>query len=447
MSSIGQAGSEIMKPVTEQVASAMRAVQPAPTLDTPVVPPRPPEIPQIKPWSLGTLEDWGMGAPKQPAPQPQPVQQPQQAPQPVTPQSGGFRLPDIASFLPGAQAPATAPAAPATTAGPPGTNDIAAYIRQAAAARGIDPETAVRVAMSEGGLTDPVRQSDVVYRGQREQSYGPFQLNVNGGLGSAALQKGIDPRNPEHWRQGVDFALDQVATGGWEPFHGAARVGIGPREGIGPGATPRGVTPQAQAQAAPAATAPLAPSLAPAPGTPSGVAPVPGTYRPEGGGGITVNQLTQGKAEGLSTEQALAVCGPAATLAFAKANGGRMPTLTEAKDLASRLGLWSVDQGMGGPAAESKLLDAQGIPHRLVQGADEAAIASDVQAGKPVIVDTSGHYYVIEPGGYDPQTHQFDFGESAKVLKASGGRSRYRLDELASLGMGAPRSSFFLGAR
>ena len=81
---------------------------------------------------------------------------------------------------------------------------IEAYIRQAAIARGIDPDIAVRVARSEGGLSDPVRQSDVVKGGVREQSYGPFQLYMAGGLGSRALAAGIDPRRSQPvagWRR------------------------------------------------------------------------------------------------------------------------------------------------------------------------------------------------------------------------------------------------------
>lgn len=110
--------------------------------------------------------------------------------------------------------------------------EIADYIRQAATARGIDPDTALRVAMSEGGLKDPVRQSDYVKNGVREASYGPFQLYMGGGLGNKALEAGIDPRDPNQWRQGVDFALDQAATGGWSPWYGAAKVGLGNRAGL-----------------------------------------------------------------------------------------------------------------------------------------------------------------------------------------------------------------------
>jgi hypothetical protein len=154
-----------------------------------------------------------------------------------------------------------------------------------------------------------------------------------------------------------------------------------------------------------------------------------------------VNQFTQGQKEGLTAAQAIAVCGPAAAVAFSRANG-RNPTLKEATDMAQNLGLWDEHVGMHGPASQVQLLEKMGVPSRLAEGADEAALAREIQAGRPAIIDTPQHYYVAQ--GYDPQTRQFDFGESAKVLKASGGRSRYRLDELASLGMGAPRASIYM---
>jgi len=113
---------------------------------------------------------------------------------------------------------------------PPG-GAIEAYIRHAAQKRGIDPEIAVKVAMSEGGVTDPTRQSDVVKDGVREQSYGPFQLYMNGGLGNEAMAAGIDPR--KDWQAGIDFALDKAKQGGWGPWYGAAKAGIGERDGIG----------------------------------------------------------------------------------------------------------------------------------------------------------------------------------------------------------------------
>lgn len=125
--------------------------------------------------------------------------------------------------------------APSSTGVPQGSGEIEAYIRQAARQRGIDPDTAVAVARSEGGLENPVRQSDYVNprTGQREESYGPFQLYLGGGLGNAALEAGIDPRNPSQWRQAVDFALDAVTRSGWGAWYGAKAIGVTGFDGIG----------------------------------------------------------------------------------------------------------------------------------------------------------------------------------------------------------------------
>jgi hypothetical protein len=48
---------------------------------------------------------------------------------------------------------------------------------------------------------------------------------------------------------------------------------------------------------------------------------------------------------------------------------------------------------------------------------------------------------VIE--GYDAATDRFDFGASARALRASRGNSMYRLDEIASLGFGAPNVAIY----
>lgn len=127
--------------------------------------------------------------------------------------------------------------------------DIEAYIRQAAQKRGIEPDTAVKVAMSEGGVTDPFRQSDFVKNGVREQSYGPFQLYMGGGMGNDAMAAGIDPR--KDWKGGVDFALDQAKEGGWGPWYGAKRVGITGMEGIGQSQASPAVAQVAQAMPQP----------------------------------------------------------------------------------------------------------------------------------------------------------------------------------------------------
>lgn len=130
------------------------------------------------------------------------------------------------NFPPAPGAGAAQAATPAVQGG-----DIESYIRNSAQQRGIDGDTAVRVAMSEGGVTDPYRQSDFVKNGVREESYGPFQLYMGGGMGNDALAQGIDPR--KNWQGGVDFALDRAKEGGWGPWYGAKRVGITGMQGIG----------------------------------------------------------------------------------------------------------------------------------------------------------------------------------------------------------------------
>lgn len=133
-----------------------------------------------------------------------------------------------------------------SASGGPPQGAIESYIRHAAQKRGIDPEIAVKVAMSEGGVTDPVRQSDVVKDGVREQSYGPFQLYMGGGLGNEFQQAtGMHPSDPGAWQKGIDFALDKAKEGGWGPWYGAAKVGIGERDGIGAGA-PQGAGAQGE---------------------------------------------------------------------------------------------------------------------------------------------------------------------------------------------------------
>lgn len=124
-------------------------------------------------------------------------------------------------------------ASPANTKGAdPG---IVAYIREAAVKRGINPDIAVRVAMSEGLKANPADgwQSNVIRNGKREESYGPFQLYMGGGLGNEFVKAtGLDPRNPGTVNQQVDFALDKARQGGWGPWNGAKAIGLDPWAGI-----------------------------------------------------------------------------------------------------------------------------------------------------------------------------------------------------------------------
>lgn len=108
-----------------------------------------------------------------------------------------------------------------------------AYIRAAAARRGINPNVAMAVARSEG--FNSFQSSVPSARGPngREDSWGAFQLYMGGGLGNE-FQKatGLDPRNPANERASIDFALDNARKGGWGPFHGAKNTGIGQWQGI-----------------------------------------------------------------------------------------------------------------------------------------------------------------------------------------------------------------------
>ena len=115
-------------------------------------------------------------------------------------------------------------------------SDVASYIAKAAAQRGIDPAIALAVAKSEGGLSSWNLQSSVMKNGIREQSYGPFQLYMNGGLGNKFMsQTGLDPRLAANGPAGIDFALDYASKNGWGSWYGAAKAGISKWQGIGEG--------------------------------------------------------------------------------------------------------------------------------------------------------------------------------------------------------------------
>lgn len=132
----------------------------------------------------------------------------------------------------------------------------AAYIREAAARHGIDPAVALRVAQSEGFNA---------YVGDRGRSFGDWQLFTGGGLGNKALKEGINVRDPSTWRQQTDFAMREAAKGGWGPWYGAARVGIGRWQGIGT-ARPTPMASGSGGRAAPPVETPAAaPSQRPAP--------------------------------------------------------------------------------------------------------------------------------------------------------------------------------------
>ncbi len=99
------------------------------------------------------------------------------------------------------------------------------YIRREAIKRGIDPNTAVRVARSEGCNETGQSLKFVVPEATGGVSVGPFQLYMGGGLGNVFKRKYGAPC-AGNWRQQVVFSLDYASRNGWSAWHGAARVGI-----------------------------------------------------------------------------------------------------------------------------------------------------------------------------------------------------------------------------
>ena len=140
----------------------------------------------------------------------------------------------------------------------PANPAIEAYIRDAAVRRGIDPETAVRVARAEAlNVFDPNRPD---LGGDDGSSFGVYQLHYaglsrkmpNAGLGDEFTKAtGLDARDPSTWKQQVDFSLDHAKRHGWGAWMGAKNTGIadwqgikydpstygGPGEGVGRGGT------------------------------------------------------------------------------------------------------------------------------------------------------------------------------------------------------------------
>lgn len=358
-------------------------------------------------WQLPGLDSLLSGLNPEPKPTAQPVAVPaaSSAPAPASP-------PTVASGVPQAM--------PSGGSGAFASNDERlAYVADSARRAGHDPDVAQTVARSEGaGPLGTV--------GDNGTSFGALQAHVGGGQGDDfRAQTGLDPSDPKNERALIDWQLSQVSRTGWTPFHGAAAAGIGQWQGVG--STP-----------ASSASAPAARPTAPA--------PEPVVMPEQAGqqfqaGSYTPNQINAATAEGLDYETALAVCGPAAAIAFARKNG-RNPTMQEAVGIAQQVG-WTVGAGMAGPASEQQLLERMGVAARLQDGVpDWRKVAVDVQRGNPVIVSTPGHYFVAER--YDPESGAFDFGESAAVLKASKGRRWFRPEELSSLGMGDPRASLFM---
>lgn len=108
-----------------------------------------------------------------------------------------------------------------------------AFCRAESLRRGIDPDTAVIVANSEGSLTEPARRGTFA----TGSSWWAFQLHYGGrgyeylgttaGMGNSFTElTGWRPGDPAAWRDAMRYALDAVTRGGWGPWYGAKARGI-----------------------------------------------------------------------------------------------------------------------------------------------------------------------------------------------------------------------------
>ena len=137
--------------------------------------------------------------------------------------------------------------------GQPKPGEIEAYIRQAASARGIDPDVAVRVAYHEGGI-DPRKGPDQVpfsdpaveARFNTGRSWWPFQLHYGGpeyrqwdpsgqnaGIGNEfTAATGWQPGDPRAWQAATDYALDEVLRTGWAKWCGRGPANVAVWQGV-----------------------------------------------------------------------------------------------------------------------------------------------------------------------------------------------------------------------
>jgi len=380
-------------------APAAPPAEPEPELAPEAEPEPEPELePELQPAPEPEADPEPVSAPEpEPEPAPQPVVQPIAATRPAPTAAPAHPLPSpfTASepvnlrFQQTALQPGAIPRAVELGA-PSSTNDVREYIRFAAEARGIDPDVALRVALSEGGLTP------VTWTGDYGSSFGPFQLhygnlapgaNSAAGLGDAfTSETGLRATDPATWRQQVDWSLDRAIRDGWTPWHGAARVGIGPYDGMVFRRDPSALR---------------------------GHVDVPNQF-----------------ASQLSSQDAYAACGPVAAVAVARWLG-RNPTVAEALERAKQNG-WTVNGGMNGIANEKRLLDAMNIPARMETQIDWQHLQKEASAGSPVVLSTPKHYWVIDD--YDMQRQLYHVGQSGLVMK--GGADWMSAAQIQAMGNG-----------
>lgn len=115
---------------------------------------------------------------------------------------------------------------------------------------------------------------------------------------------------------------------------------------------------------------------------------------PPAGTGYAFSQF----APGLSSAEQYAACGPAVAAAFASLVTGYNVDVSDSFRRAAHAGWWANGE-MQGPENEAKLIDHLTGRYQSVQvhyDRNWQGAAASLQAGKPVVVDTVGHYYLID---------------------------------------------------
>lgn len=112
-------------------------------------------------------------------------------------------------------------------------NALKKYVAENAPKYGLDPATALKVWTGEG-LSEGTWQSRLYQNGKREESYGPFQLNMNpGAMGDRFMKAtGLDPRDPKNVYAMADYAMAHAGKHGWGEWFAARDQDIGPWQGI-----------------------------------------------------------------------------------------------------------------------------------------------------------------------------------------------------------------------
>jgi hypothetical protein len=117
------------------------------------------------------------------------------------------------------------------------------FIRSEAAVRGIDPDVACTVAMSEGGVDFPGNvgefntgssfwQYQLHYGGPEYPQFGVPGESVMGMGGAFTDLTGWAPGDPDAARDACRYALNRAKESGWDAWYGAAAAGITGFDGI-----------------------------------------------------------------------------------------------------------------------------------------------------------------------------------------------------------------------